>query len=222
MADYQTYHTVRDIIQRRKTTKVFAVNDGNVLPELDVNRSNRFDRMMLECIAAAGMAPFHYARKANGVPEPWRFYQLKQSRCRQLADELPAIVTFPVGRVPELLKGCDCLVLVTWIPQNLEKGGDLDPNKLAQVNEEHLAATSAAVQNLLLLCESLGWSSYWASGGVLNNSAVFDRLEICRSEKLCAAVFVQYELATDTNFERLPGKQRSSRTQMNCWTKIIE
>ena len=116
----------------------------------------------------------------------------------------------PSNKIPKMLSACGALVLATWIPQFY----DLDECKPAQTatDEEHLAAASAMVQNLLLMLTAHGMGTYWSSGGQLGSELCFDRLGIPRSERLLAAVFVEYPEMQDEPLERLPGKHRDRRS----------
>ncbi len=220
MDNSSQFKVVRDVIRNRKTTKVISIDADRLPLAPDVQVSG--DRQLAECIETAGWAPFHYARNVDGIPEPWRFHVLAKAACSQLASEIGTLVEMkPSAKMPQLLRGCSALVLATWLPQNSDNISDLDAKKLRQVNEEHLAATAAAVQNLLLLCESLGWSSYWSSGRLLCEAPVFDRLGISFSEKLIAAVFVRYSQVSDQKVKAIYGKHRDSRTKPIAWSRTL-
>ena len=53
------------------------------------------------------------------------------------------------------------LAMYNWIPQT-----EGDKNKLQRINDEHLAATAAAVQNFLLQLTAAELENYWSSGGL--------------------------------------------------------
>ncbi len=55
---------------------------------------------------------------------------------------------------------------------------------------EHIAAASAAIQNLLLAATARGISNYWSSGGVLRSAQVFQQLGIPRQQILLGAIFL--------------------------------
>ena len=153
--------------------------------------------ILRQCAATAGWAPFHYFRGIDGIGEPWRFHLIS----KRLASDLASYVEEsrklkPGAKLGALLRGCSALVLVNWLPQKLSENPEIDDNKLVQINEEHLAATAAAVQNLLLLIQSLGWEGYWSSGGILGSESVFSKLQIACQEKLLAAVFVHFNEAS--------------------------
>ncbi|HMO13777.1 MAG TPA: nitroreductase family protein [Pirellulaceae bacterium] len=217
-----TFEAVRRAIQNRKTTKVLAASRATLGPDT-LAEVKKCDGKLIECIAAAGMAPFHYDRKLHGIPEPWRFYLLNSQRCQQLALNIgQAFDAKEIGKVVQLLNGCSSLVMVTWLPQKMDESNGMESEKLTQVNEEHLAASAAAVQNLLLLCSSLGWESYWASGGILTHQSVFEELGIPGNEKLLAAVYVDYQLFPSRDVEIVHGKLRDLRSNFLHWTRIVD
>ena len=94
--------------------------------------------------------------------------------------------------------------------------------KREEVNEEHLAATAAMVQNFLLLLTAAGYGTYWSSGGQFRSKEMFDRLEIPSNEKLSAAVFVEFPKSQSNDLERLPGKNREKRSGSSEWVRTIE
>ena len=82
---------------------------------------------------------------------------------------------------------------------------------LRERDEEHLAAASAMVQNLLLLLTARGMGTYWSSGGKLRAPEMFDYLSIPQHERLLAGVFVEFPEAMDAPHQRIPGKLRDRR-----------
>lgn len=224
----QRFQTVREVITNRRTKKILAEN-GPV--DFDQDLLKNGESTLHQCIEAAGMAPFHYDRAIDCLAEPWRIHVLKNSACRQLAGKAPELISLkPSSKLPCLLNGCSQLVLVNWIPVNPKSPGSLSESKIRQVNLEHLSATAAFAQNLLLLVESLGWDGYWGSGGQLQSESVFKFLNIDSSEEIAAAIYITYKnTQTDPNSEKensdlkiLPGKMHSKRSPWRNWTKQID
>jgi nitroreductase len=77
------------------------------------------------------------------------------------------------SKIPKLLAVAGAAILVTWLPDPPTSGEVLE---LTDNNMEHVAATAAAVQNVLLAAEARGMFSYWSSGGILGDGDVFDWL----------------------------------------------
>ena len=215
------FEILQQTIRDRKTTKVLA--PGGKIDEFPVESLAHGHRLLAECLETAGWAPFHYDRGIDGIAEPWRFYVLHSEVCRQLAGRLGDIIELkPTSKIPALLKGCCAAVFVTWIPQKNPKDSQIDSNKLAKINEEHLAAASSATQNLLLLAESLKWHSYWSSGGPLGDQATFELLGIDAGQKLLGIVFLNYFSEPGEKFEKIGGKLRNKRSVAAKWCLEIK
>ena len=211
------YDVVADVIQRRKTLKVLAEVDQPVEIPPEVAAAHR--PVVLDALRVAGWAPFHYVRGVDDLAEPWRAHVLWADRCRTLAPQLASWFPDmkPTNKLPKMLSACGALVLVTWLPQFY----DLNERKPAQIatDEEHLAAASSMVQNLLLLLTARDMGTYWSSGGQLGSPAFFERVGIPASERLLAAVFVEYPETLGDERPRIPGKHRESRS--DGWIREI-
>ena len=214
------YSTVSDVIQRRRTWKVLAdPASPRVLPD---DLRARLDPLVRDAVIQSGWAPFHYSRNHDGVAVPWRFHIIHSQMCRELAKKLPDWFQDikPNNKLPAMLSACGALVLVNWLPQFDEETANL---KQVQINEEHLAAASAAVQNLLLLLTAAGLGTYWSSGGFFRSSEMAAKLGIEPAEKLIAAVFIDYlpEQAME-GFEKIGGKHRDSREPHLEWVSEVD
>ena len=214
----ERYQAVQSTIHERKTFKV--IGDTKQPIQIPAASAERNRPLIMKSIADAGMAPFHYDRNHQSIAEPWRFHVIWHEECRMIAasflDWFEDVK--PSNKLPSMLAACGALVLVNWLPQQ-----DLaDADKATKVNEEHLAATSAAVQNLLLLLTAQGFGTYWSSGGQFRTQVMFQKLGIPTEEKLLAAVFIEFPETMDVDLERLPGKQRSKRSSVEKWTREVE
>ena len=214
-----TYQAVKATIQTRKTMKV--IGDPNSPVEITKEVASLHQPRILEAIAEAGWAPFHYDRNHEKIAEPWRFHVLWHQECRVIASRFHEWFenVKPSNKLPPMLSACGSLILVNWIPQS-EPGHTNE--KMVQVDEEHLAATSAAVQNLLLLLTAGGYGTYWSSGGQFRTATMFEKLNIPSQEKLLAAVFVEFPESFEQPLQRLAGKHRANRASSDQWTRIIE
>lgn len=223
-----------EIIRNRQTWKVLGEPGRDLAKAGDSNEAA--NQLVRNAIAAAGYAPFHYDRNVNGIAEPWRVHVLWQPVCQRLALEFDDMFSDikPGNKLPAMLAACGALVIVNWLPQFRQaenatanatvKGDSSEPvpdDKKLQIDQEHLAASAAMTQNLLLMLTASGFGTYWSSGGQFRSATMFDRLGIPHSEELLAAVFVDY-WPQQPEVERLPGKLREKRSDSHKWTTVVE
>ena len=210
---------VEQTICARKTEKVLCQpEDAKPVPaEVDAMRRPQ----VMGAIQTAGWAPFHFARTPQ-IAEPWRAYVLWQDQAMKTAHHLRDELGDQT-KVPLLLAGCSAAVIVTWLP---EFDGPSEKPRSAAVrqeqrirDEEHLAAASAMVQNLLLILTAHGMGTYWSSGGRLRKPEVFDYLGIAEEERFLAGVFIEYPEMMDPAKDRKPGSHRDKRSA--AWMREI-
>lgn len=183
--------TTDESIRTRKTLKL-RVDPESPLP---ITKGEELKQTIKELIELAGKAPFHYessevqrSGKLNGA-EPWRFHVLDGESCRSflkaLNQEKP--MKAPEG-IRQMLASADALILTTWLPERSRKfARRFHPNLK---NMEHIAATGAAIQNLLLAATSRGINAYWSSGGIIRKDKVLEFFGIPKHEILLGAVFL--------------------------------
>lgn len=225
MPDASEFDTVSDVVRRRRTAKRLLDPSGRSEP-LSAEQSARLQQML----EAAGEAPFHkrahdsHRAGPQDSPVPWRFHVLEHAALRALNDWLAERAEAePDGawgrawgsKIPALLAAAGAVVLVTWLPD--PGATPTDPPQLTLGNIEHIAAASAAVQNLLLLAEAAGWSSYWSSGGVLAKPDVFAQLDIPAEQQLLGAI----QLApADRHADKVvPGGLHDQRGAPTTWLR---
>ncbi len=190
---------VDHVIRERKTAKVLG--DPDNCTELSPQIAESFISLVRTAVEVAGCAPFHklaadeHRRGQLDSPVPWRFYVLDKPACcavlshlrsRADTDQDPKWARAMAKKIPKLLAGTGALVLVTWLPDPSPTG---EP-ALNENNIEHIAAASAATQNILLAAEARNMHTYWSSGGILAEAEVFELLGIPRQQRLLAAIFL--------------------------------
>lgn len=206
-------------IRNRQTIKVLS---GDDLPAQGMGEG------LDQLLDLAGWAPFHRAcdsshrspddSSSSGAIEPWRFHVLDAANCRTLRQRIPLE---QAGKIPNMLAAADALILATWLP-NPNSQPDLPAECLfepSMANMEHIAAASAAIQNLLLAATAHGIRTYWSSGGVLRSAQVFELLGIPTEQILLGAVFF---FPTDTGeADVVSSKLRASRSDASGWSRRI-
>jgi nitroreductase len=184
-------------------------------------------------IEVAGWAPFHKLADEQTHRQgelmsvvPWRFYVLEPASCNHLLDFLEVqaenYLESPWTRawnskIPKLIAGAGALVQVTWLPDPSDNAS-LTP-QLTINNMEHIAAASAAVQNLLLAAEARGWHTYWSSGGILKSPELFDYLGISKTQMLLGSIFLTPADVPIGNQQ--PGGLRDKRGDVTDWARWV-
>jgi nitroreductase len=207
-------------IRSRRTEKVLAER------ELPVKDSANQRALLEEILFLAGQAPFHRAceeqhRHSGGLTgiEPWRFYAIDAAACRKLRRQIPQE---NAGKIPAMLAAADALIIATWLPNAGEAPPlEEEPGFAATLtNMEHIAATAAAIENLLLAATARGISNYWSSGGVLRSRTVRELLAIPAAEMVLGAIFLfPKEIA---GAELATSKLRQHRGSLDKWCRWVE
>lgn len=211
------HSNLNDILTNRVTSKVLA-DPKNPLPPKGLDRSE-----VDKWLAFAGQAPFHHqAERAHkgdlSSPVPWRMYKFDADSCREFLAHLNE--NADAGKICDMLAACDAMVLATWTPD--APNGDLSNDTLfegTERNMEHVAAASAAVQNLLLLATEANWRTYWSTGGVLRTPQTFDRYGISNSEILLGAIFIYPQDVGDAEIRK--GKLCDARGDVGDWSRWV-
>ncbi len=222
---------VDHVIRERKTAKV--LRDRHDCAPLPEDLQTNLHTTLQALIELAGWAPFHKLADKQlhrqGTMQsivPWRFHVLEKPACCQLVNELQVQAEqFPDSiwsrawdsKIPQLLAGSSALILATWLPDpsSVEGMPELTIN-----NMEHIAAASAAVQNLLLASEARGLHTYWGSGGILRSKEIFEYLQISTHEILLGAIFITSP-EVDAR-ETQPGSLRNQRGTPADWSRWVE
>ena len=207
---------IQKVIRSRVTEKVMCDLEFQEIVPAHIEEPNR--KLVRNSIETAGWAPFHYSRGCDEIAEPWRAHILWNLEVRKAAHYLLKELKVTT-KEPKLAAACSALVIVTWLPEpSASQGHDAKVNLLDNLsarNEEHLAASSAMVQNLLLMLTACGMGTYWSSGGRFRSPEMFEYLKIPQNERLLAAIFIEYpEVKTLHKGEkqRKPGAQRNNRS----------
>ncbi|KAA3439171.1 nitroreductase family protein [Rufibacter hautae] len=171
----QLFLALQHVIQSRRTIKPPKMN-GSQIP----------DEQLKEILALADWAPTH------GNTEPWRFVVYAGDKIREfclahaeLYREHTAPDKFMDLKYEKLLHMGDAAshVVVAYM-----RRGDLP--KIPALEE--IAATSCAIQNLLLGATALGIASYWGSGGMAYHPAMKDMLALREEDTVLGILYLGY------------------------------
>ncbi len=231
---------VEKTVAARRTFKVIGDTVDPV--SFDDQFDQRCRALVRSAVRAADAAPFHYDRNFGGVAQPWRVDILWHDSCQKIAANFHQWFddVKPGNKLPGMLSACGACVIVSWLPQfsgcsteDVSVSGQALPakDKQIQIDHEHLAATSAYVQNLLLLLTASNMGTYWSSGGQFRTDAMKQRIGLEEAGSVLAAVFVDFlsdgagqgdaSKPTKVAPERVPGKLANKRAAAESWLAEI-
>ncbi|RNI31673.1 nitroreductase family protein [Rufibacter latericius] len=170
-----SFLSLQHIIQNRRTTKPPKMN-GQSIP----------DDLIQEILALADWAPTH------GHTEPWRFVVYGPEKvkdfCQSHADlfrrHTPEDKTLEVKYEKLLHMGDQASHVIVAYMQR----GDLP--KIPALEE--IAATSCAIQNLLLGATALDIATYWGSGGMAYHPAMKQMLQLREEDVVLGILYLGY------------------------------
>ena len=145
---------IKDVISQRKTTKVLA--EAPWSPTLTPEAQHSLINSLLEL---ASSAPYHYKSaeryKRGDLTStlPFRAYTLNANNCRILADRLDEVQP-PAGKIMNMLWAAEAMIVMSWLPDvfgEQPEVREMEPLPFTGNlrNMEHIAAASAAIQNIL-------------------------------------------------------------------------
>ena len=222
-------------IKNRKTQKVLADTplDSTKTPE-------QLEATINALLELAAHAPYHkrcdekYTKAGQKLNScvPWRFYVLDTKNCRALVSHITEH-GLKTGKIANMLAAADVLFLVTWLPDPPEIDDTIDNTQRSNTQEpipfegtiknmEHIAAASAAIQNVLIGATARDIPNYWSSGGQLRNLELRNYLEIPMSEILLGAIFLFPPGLDDTSVTIKTGAMRNQGKDKTTWSTSIE
>mgnify|MGYP003335683168 CR=1 FL=1 len=214
------------IIKQRKTAKVLA--DAPWEASLTPIEQEELIKDLLELAACA---PYHYKSAAkyhtSGLdsPLPFRAYTMTSETCRKLAAQLQSMDP-PPGKIVNMLWAAEALIIMTWLPDvfgDQPRKREMEPLPFTGNlrNMEHIAASSAAIQNILIGATQRGYPNYWSSGGVLRQKAGRQLLSVPLEEMLLGCLFIFPEDAYERGVDIKPGKFHNDGKKVLTWSKSI-
>jgi nitroreductase len=188
------FSILSDIIKNRRSTKPVKMN-GNIIP----------DEQVEQLLELANWAPTH------GNTEPWRFivYEPDQVKtfCSQHAELYKSYTkaeSFLQANYDKILHNGD---MVSHIIIAIMQRGNLP--KITRLEEE--AATSAAIQNILLGATALNIASFWSTGGMVLHPVMKPFLQLREEDVVMGILFLGYADITQT------GKRITPLTEKVKW-----
>lgn len=169
----EPFNTLDHIIRNRRSVKPFMMNGDKIA-----------DEQVQSLLELADWAPTH------ALTEPWRFivYTNPLDFCHQHAElykqDTPAI-EFVQGSYDNFYTQGDKVshVIVTV----MQRGN------LAKIPVfEELAATAAAMQNILLGATALGIASFWNTGGMVLKPAMHSFLNLRDEDQVMGVIYLGY------------------------------
>ncbi|MBJ6118614.1 nitroreductase [Pontibacter sp. BT310] len=169
------FSTISHVIRTRRTTKPPKMN-GQKIPDEQIN----------QLLELADWAPTH------GHTEPWRFIVYagpsKARFCQQHAElyqQQTPEEKYQPEKYEKLLHMGDLAshVIVAYL-----RRGDLPKIPVL----EEIAATSCAIQNLLLGASALGIASYWGSGGMAYHPTMKEMLQLREEDVVLGILYLGY------------------------------
>jgi len=188
------FSVISGIIENRRSIKPAKMN-GKKIP----------GEQLKELLRLANWAPTH------GRTEPWRFIVFAGENvkkfCLQHAElyktHTPAEKFLQTTYDKQLHNGD----LASHIVVGIMKRGD-NP-KIPAVEE--IAATAAAMQNILLGATAAGIASFWSTGGMVHHPVMKDLLELKQEDIVMGILYLGY---TD---EKLEGKRQTTIEDKTAW-----
>lgn len=236
---------IDSVIRSRKTAKMLLPPDSIDVDNEQWNDSYR--RELESMLEVAAWAPFHrkcheqtHRSGALDSVVPWRFHIAERAVCHALIDFLKVQANEHPdskwsrawqSKITHLLAATGVLIQVTWLPEPApeptpkpaaegeNRAAESVSDALSINNIEHVAAASAAVQNLLLAAESRGWQTYWSSGGILRDADVFRHLGIGSHEALLGSLFLSPFIPEGARV--MAGGLRDQRGGVGSWSRWL-
>lgn len=222
-------------IKNRKTQKILA---DKALES--ATPSEQLQEIINALLELAAHAPYHkrcdekYTKATQKLNSciPWRFYVLDTKNCRTLLTYITE-QGLKTGKIVNMLAAADVLFLVTWLPDPSEIGDTVDNTPLSKTQEpvpfegtvknmEHIAAASAAIQNVLIGATARDIPNYWSSGGQLRNLELRNYLKIPIDEILLGAIFLFPKGIDDKMVTIKTGAMRNQGKEKTTWSTRID
>lgn len=166
---------IERVIRTRRTIKPEKMN-GRVIP----------DETITELLAMADCAPTH-ART-----EPWRFIVIANQQVKAFAERHANLwkeVTDPEKFTQQKFNNLLALgentshIVMVWMKR-------VPTHKIPEIEE--VAATAAAIENLLIAATAKGIASFWSTGGITHHERMKKEFNLGEEDKILGIIYLGY------------------------------
>ena len=190
-------NTLSEIILSRRSSKPASFNGAKIEDEIITNLLN-----------LAHWAPTH------GRTEPWRFKVYAGSGVTTFCEAHAAL--YKTNTAPEVFTSTKFESLQQLGSQTSHIIGVYMqrqvPAKIAVVEE--IAATAAAMQNILLGAEALGISALWSTGGMTHHPALKSFWALAEDDLVMGLLYLGYSDAP-----KAEGKRNGTAAEKTSWIR---
>jgi nitroreductase len=189
------FSVLSDTIKSRRTTKPAQFN-GNKIP----------DEQIEQLLELADWAPTHT------YSEPWRFVVYSGDKVNEFSKQ-HALLYREFAPTEKFMQG-----KFDGIIANGEKSSHIIVCIMKRTNEkipaiEEIAATSCAVQNILLGATALGIASLWSTGGMVLHPAMKSHFQLYEADEMIGQLFLGY------SDEKIEGRRKIALTEKVVWER---
>lgn len=191
----EKFEIVSDIIKRRRTVKPSKMN-GRLIPDEDIMR-------LLEL---GDWAPTHKHT------EPWRFFVYSHGKAKEFAGQHAELFKSSSGENFQLEKYDKIIgngnnishIIVCAMKRDSEE-------RIPEIEE--IAASSAAIENILIGAAAMNLAVYWGSGGMTHKPEFKTMLGLGEKDRVLGILYLGY---TDFTHE---GKRVTPLEEKIIWNK---
>jgi nitroreductase len=190
-----SFSIIKDIIHNRRSIKPAKMN-GKKIP----------DQQVKEILELANWAPTH------GRTEPWRFFVYSGEKVKDFCYQHAAL--YKSNTPPENF-------LQTTYDKQFHNG-DLASHLVIAIMQrgsnpkipalEEIAATAAALENILLGATAAGIASFWSTGGMTHKQPIKDFLQLKEEDVVLGIIYFGY------SDEKVEGKRATTIEEKVVWT----
>lgn len=166
---------IEEIIRNRRTVKPDRMN-GRIIP----------DETLLELLLMADCAPTH-ART-----EPWRFIVFGSDKVKAFASRHAELYkqytepgTFAQQKYDNITRLGENVshIIIAWMKR-------VPTHKIPEIEE--IAATAAAIQNIILTATSKGIASFWSTSGLTHHPVLRNEFKLGDEDRILGILYLGY------------------------------